>query len=92
MVQKVTDADYLKSADLGQVIAKGMATLYETNPKNPVDFLAKWLLNYSKVEQIASDRIEELVAVQQNIEAFAQLRAEQQAKDAEREAEEAKVN
>ena len=25
--------------------------MYKTNPKNPVDFLAKWLLNYSQVEK-----------------------------------------
>ena len=92
MVQQVTDADYLKSRDLGQVIAKAMAVMYETNPKNPVDFLAKWLLNYSKVEQIASDRVEELVAVQHHIAAFAEKRAAQAMKDAEKQAEEAKVD
>jgi hypothetical protein len=30
-----------------------MAVMYKTNPKNPVDFLAKWLLNYSQVERAA---------------------------------------
>ena len=40
-------AEYLKSEEIGLVIAKGMAVLYKTNPKNPVDFLAKWLLNYA---------------------------------------------
>lgn len=40
-------ADYLKSDEIGLVIAKGMAVLYKTNPKNPVDFLAKWLLNHA---------------------------------------------
>jgi hypothetical protein len=39
------DADYLKSEDIGLVIAKGMATLYQAKPSNPVDFLGKWLLN-----------------------------------------------
>jgi hypothetical protein len=42
-------ADYLKSEEIGLVIAKGMAVLYKTNPKNPVDFLAKWLLNHAHV-------------------------------------------
>jgi hypothetical protein len=41
----ISDADYLKSEDLGKVIAKGMAVLYKTNPQNPVDYLGKWLLN-----------------------------------------------
>ncbi len=39
------DAAYIKRDDIGLVIAKGMAVLYETRPKNPVDFLGKWLLN-----------------------------------------------
>jgi hypothetical protein len=49
--KKTPDADYLKSDDLGLVIAKGMAVLYKTNPKNPVDFLGKWLLNVSQVQK-----------------------------------------
>lgn len=48
-----SDADYLKSDELGLVIAKGMAVMYKTNPKNPVDFLAKWLLNHSQVQRSA---------------------------------------
>ena len=43
------DAAYLKSEEIGVVIAKGMAVMYKSRPKNPVDFLAKWLLNYSSV-------------------------------------------
>jgi len=39
------EAQYLKSEDIGLVIAKGMAVTYKTNPENPVDFFAKWLLN-----------------------------------------------
>ena len=27
--------------------------MYKTQPKNPVDFLAKWLLNYAHVEKAA---------------------------------------
>jgi len=38
-------AEYLKSEELGKVIAKGMAILYKTQPQNPVDYLGKWLLN-----------------------------------------------
>lgn len=48
--KKTPDADYLKSDELGLVIAKGMAMLYKTNPKNPVDYLGKWLLNVSQVQ------------------------------------------
>ena len=41
------DATYIKRDDIGLVIAKGLAVMYKTQPKNPVDFLAKWLLNYA---------------------------------------------
>lgn len=47
----VSDADYLKSEDLGKVIAKGMAVLYKTNPQNPVDYLGKWLLNQQQIQR-----------------------------------------
>lgn len=43
------DAAYIKRDDLGVVIAKGLAVMYKSQPANPVDFLAKWLLNYSSV-------------------------------------------
>ena len=45
------DAAYIKREDVGLVIAKGLAVMYKSQPKNPVDFLAKWLLNYSQVEK-----------------------------------------
>ena len=48
-----SDAEYLKSDELGLVIAKGMAVMYKETPKNPVDFLAKWLLNHSQVQRQA---------------------------------------
>lgn len=57
--QKLTPAaDYLKSDEIGLVIAKGMAVLYKTNPKNPVDFLAKWLLNHAHIQKTAAANAE----------------------------------
>ena len=58
MARQKTDSDYLKSEEIGLVIAKGMAVMYKENPKNPVDFLAKWLLNYSQVERAVDQSIE----------------------------------
>lgn len=52
-VQEHPDASYIKRDDLGLVIAKGLAVMYKTQPSNPVDFLAKWLLNYSSIQQTA---------------------------------------
>jgi hypothetical protein len=57
------DADYLMSDEIGLVIAKGMQVLYKTNPKNPVDFLAKWLLNTSQVQRAAQAQKDEQLAV-----------------------------
>ena len=67
MVDQVTDAEYLKSNDLGMVIAKGMAVMYKAEPKNPVDFLSKWLLNYSQVQRANDDRAEALAIVESQI-------------------------
>jgi len=44
------DAAYIKSDELGVVIAKGLAVMYKAQPANPVDFLAKWLLNHAHVQ------------------------------------------
>ena len=45
------DAEYLKSPEIGEVLAMGMAVTYRTNPKMPIEFFAKWLLNHSKVQR-----------------------------------------
>lgn len=83
MVSKLSDADYLKSKNLGGVIAKGMSAMYDTNPKNPVDFLAKWLLNYSQVERAADERAEALATVDSNIKQHAKAKTQKQQEEAE---------
>lgn len=42
------ESEYLKSDDIGLVIAKGMAVTYKAQPENPIDFFARWLLNQSQ--------------------------------------------
>ena len=59
------DVAYLKKDEIGRaawwlthaglVISKGLASLYETRPKNPVDFLGKWLLSYAKEQKLYKD-------------------------------------
>jgi len=44
------DMAYLKQSAIGKVIAKGLAEVYLKRPKYPVDYLSKWLLNYSQSE------------------------------------------
>ena len=74
-----TEADYLKGDDLGLVIAKGMAVMHKENPKNPVDFLAKWLLNYSQVEKAALSQQETALEVQKNKKSHQDANVEQAA-------------
>jgi galactose-1-phosphate uridylyltransferase len=59
------DAAYLKKDDLGLVVAKGLAVMYKEQPKNPVDFLAKWLLNYASVEKSHLQEAEHLDKVKE---------------------------
>ena len=37
-------SQYYMRPDVGPLIAKGLAAVYKEKPRNPVDFLAKWLL------------------------------------------------
>ena len=83
---KKSDADYLKSDEIGLVIAKGMANLYTENPKNPVDFLAKWLLNYSQVEKAALAKQEQAMEVQKSQQAHQAAIAEKAAAEKEKKA------
>jgi len=48
-VKENPDIAYIKRDDIGLVIAKGLAKTYKAQPQDPVDFLAKWLLNHSNV-------------------------------------------
>lgn len=73
------DADYLMSDEIGLVIAKGMQVLYKTNPKNPVDFLAKWLLNHSQTNQRETERAKANAAVIQAAQEAHKAELDQQA-------------
>lgn len=42
------DIKYLMNEEIGGVICQGLADTVEAKPKNPIEFLAKWLLNYRK--------------------------------------------
>lgn len=58
--------------------------MYKTNPKNPVDFLAKWLLNYSQVEKTEDLRAEALAVVELQVKQHADLRVQMNTEQAER--------
>ncbi len=46
------DIKYLKDDKIGGVISKGLAETYLNKPNRPVEFLAKWLLNYVRNQKI----------------------------------------
>lgn len=45
------DIQYLKSDEVGRVIAQGLAELYRVKPEFPLDYLSKWLYNYSSQQE-----------------------------------------
>lgn len=45
------DIQYLKGDDVGKVIAMALAELYRVKPEFPIDYLSKWLYNYSDQQQ-----------------------------------------
>ena len=49
------DIKYLQRDDIGAVIAKGLSETYQTRPKNPIEFFAKWLLNHRQTERKSSE-------------------------------------
>lgn len=44
--------------DIGVVISKGLSATYESKPKNPIEYFAKWLLNHRKTEKEAQAGLE----------------------------------
>jgi hypothetical protein len=53
MSQEHADISYLKSDHVGKVVAIGLAELYRVKPQFPIDYLAKWLHNYSDQQKEA---------------------------------------
>jgi hypothetical protein len=43
--------DYLSTQEIGVIISQGLSETYQNQPKNPVDFLGKWLLHITEIEQ-----------------------------------------
>jgi hypothetical protein len=73
-----------------------MATLYQTKPSNPVDFLGKWLLNVAQVQRAAVSQLEAEQAVQKHKEDhenhIAVLTKEQEANEAKKLALDEEIN
>ena len=59
------DAVYLKQNEIGGVIAKGMAVTFQADPKNPIDFFARWLLSQSEAARRELKAVEDAQAVKE---------------------------
>jgi hypothetical protein len=46
-----TPAEYLKQPEIGGIISKAMAVTFHAQPKNPIDFFARWLLSQSEISK-----------------------------------------
>ena len=47
------DITYLKQDEIGLVLSKALSETYKSQPRNPVEFFAKYLLNFSKTQKKA---------------------------------------
>ena len=45
------DITYLKQDEIGLVLAKALNEVYKVQPKNPVEFFAKWMLNHTRTHK-----------------------------------------
>lgn len=59
------EAEYLKSNEIGLIIAKGMAVTFKVQPKNPVDFFAKWLLKEAQNKTILAEQEENMIRIKE---------------------------
>lgn len=42
------DIDFLMKQPIGDILKKGLAQTYRNKPQFPVDYLAKWLINFDQ--------------------------------------------
>ena len=55
MGKEHNDIKYLMKDEIGGVLCKGLAETVEANPKNPIEYFAKWLMNYKQTEKTISE-------------------------------------
>ncbi len=47
------DITYLKQDEIGLVVSRALKETYKADPSNPIDYFAKYLLNYARTERKA---------------------------------------
>ena len=61
-----SNVTYLKQDEIGPVLAQALADLYKSQPKNQLQFLGNWLLNFSKSSS-NKKREQELEDIKENL-------------------------
>jgi len=51
MAKLPADIQYLLDDKIGLVLSEGLNVLYRTQPRHPIDYFAKWLLNYEATQK-----------------------------------------
>ena len=51
------DVTYYKREDISLILSKGLAETCREQPRNPIEFFATWLLEYSEVQKAASAEV-----------------------------------
>ena len=46
------DVTYFKKEDISLILSKGLATTCREQPRNPIEYFANWLMEYSKVQKV----------------------------------------
>ena len=67
-MEELQEIKYLKEEKIGKVLIKGLTATYKEKPKFPVDFLAKWLLNYDKLQKNEIQALREIKLIEEKEE------------------------
>lgn len=49
------DVRYVEQEEIGKVICEGLAAIVKAQPKNPVEYLARWLLAYEERDKVQQE-------------------------------------
>jgi hypothetical protein len=79
------DVTYYKREDISLILSKGLAQTCREKPRNPIEYFATWLQEYSQVQKAAKEQADEAQTVGslreehgQHLQAVAAAEAEKQ--------------
>ena len=73
----VPDLEEIKRLGIDTVLAQALGTMYRTKPKHPLDFLGRWLVNYSQTQEYVQSLEAKEVLVEEHLQQH--IAAKQQA-------------